>query len=900
MDLREKLINNVIHDLSQTPDNKTPEFIRKLIVHFAANPLNPIELQENDIEDIAKHIEYMFGLTMEEGTLLESKEEFTPWLPEKKASEDFEPYFWNRYKKYLFQQQFPDQIISKIDDVTDKILGRLENPSKKGDWNRKGMVVGHVQSGKTANFIGVVNKASDVGYKLIIILAGMIEDLRSQTQIRVDEGYIGQDSSKKDNVDRSETLIGVGNIDPNRIPMTLTDKFNDFKTTTNFQPNEYNNATIIVVKKNTSVLRKLKEWLKRNNTNLNGTISDLPLLMIDDEADHASVNTNNPDKDPTAINQRIREILCLFNRKCYLAYTATPFANIFIDPDNDDDMLNDDLFPRDFIYSLEPPNNYVGAEKIFNSTEEVNIIREVNDIEDILPVRHKKDADFIGLPDSLVEAINSHIISKAIRIIRGQNKKHHSMLVHVSRFKDVQKQVYELIVQYKQNMLNNIRSYYKLSFEDAIKNDYIVDLYNTWKKEYRNIYSNWGEIQDLLLEACGPMQTMLINGDSDDNLDYAIYKENGLNVIAVGGDRLSRGLTLEGLATSYFYRNTSMYDTLMQMGRWFGYRDGYHDLCRIYLTPMTEAYFSHIAEATEELRDELKEMFAKGLTPKDFGIKVRTHPGSLLITAKNKMRTATIVRRKVNFKGKLLESDKLDLKPDNRKFNFNLLNNFVSNLLKLKDVNKNKQNNYVFENIPIKYIIDFVFDFRNYKNSHMTETQPLVAYLKNAQAAFENWDVVIVSNEKEKTITTLSGLDIHIQRRTVEKKEPHYKENDFIEITKRRRVGNIYAEMAGMSEDEISNAEDEHIKANNMKKEDFKTSSLNGRFLRKNRSKPLLMLHLINSYTDIKDDSTLVEKDLFAYGISFPLKGPDIKEVEFAVNTTYIKNQYTGYEDDEE
>ena len=465
MELKEKLINNVIHDLSQTPNNKTPEFIRKLIVHFAANPLNPIDLNQDDVENIAKQIEYMFGLTMEEGTLLEEKDEFEPWLHDKKALDKFDPYFWNRYKKYLFHKQFPDQIISKIDDVTDKILGRLENPDKPGYWTRRGMVVGHVQSGKTANFIGVVNKASDVGYKLIIILAGMIEDLRSQTQIRVDEGYIGQDSSKKDNVDRADTLIGVGNIDPNRIPITLTDKFNDFKTVNNFQPSKYDNATIIVVKKNTSVLRRLKEWLKRNNTNLNGTISDLPLLMIDDEADHASVNTNNPDKDPTAINKRIREILSLFNRKCYLAYTATPFANIFIDPDTDDDMLKDDLFPRDFIYSLEPPTNYVGAEKIFNSNE-LNILREINDLEDILPIKHRNGTNVSCLPQTLIEAFHSHIISKTIRIIRGQNKKHHSMLVHVSRFKNVQEDVYNLLLSYKKDLLNNIRSYYKLSTEE--------------------------------------------------------------------------------------------------------------------------------------------------------------------------------------------------------------------------------------------------------------------------------------------------------------------------------------------------------------------------------------------------------------------------------------------------
>jgi len=185
-----------------------------------------------------------------------------------------------------------------------------------------------------------------------------------------------------------------------------------------------------------------------------------------------------------------------------------------------------------------------------------------------------------------------------------------------------------------------VRYSYKLEDKEALKNPYILDLFNMWKEDFYMMYSNWSDIQEKLLEAIASMQVMLINGDSDDSLDYQDYK-NGLNVIAVGGDKLSRGLTLEGLATSYFYRNTSMYDTLMQMGRWFGYRDGFADLCRIYLTPMTENYFSHISNATEELRLELKDMLAANRTPKDFGLKVRTHPGSLLITARNKMRSAS-------------------------------------------------------------------------------------------------------------------------------------------------------------------------------------------------------------------------------------------------------------------
>lgn len=901
------IANKVIFDLSESPESKSPEAIRALVKYFAtSHPLNPIKLNEDEIEQIAKYIEFQYGITIGEGVLLEGEDEFEPWLQDKERSPDFEPYFWNRYRQYLIQKQLPENVISTLDKSTGKILDRLGNPDKDGKWDRRGMVVGHVQSGKTANFIGLINKASDTGYKLIIILAGMIEDLRSQTQIRIDEGYIGKDSSKKNDVNQLDTFIGVGKLTPgnNRVPMSFTDKLKDFTQTHNFRPSGYDEATILVVKKNTSILRRLKEWLQRNNSDLNGTISDLPVLLIDDEADHASVNTNNPDKNPTAINSRIREILKLFKRKSYLAYTATPFANIFIEPDQDDEMLEDDLFPKDFIYSMEAASNYVGAEKIFNDTSEESIIREINDFEDILSIKHKSGERLVTLPDTLYEAIHSFIIIKAIRILRNQDDKHNSMLIHVSRFKDVQRQVYDKVLVYMQNMQNNIRSYYKLDTLSALKNEYIKKLYDVWEKEYSYIINDWNKIQNLLVEAIVPIDTKLINGDTKENLDYAIY-ENGLNVIAIGGDRLSRGLTLEGLTVSYFYRNTSMYDTLMQMGRWFGYRDGYADLCRIYLTNATESYFGHIAEASEELRDEIQYMFERNLTPKDFGLKVRTHPGSLLITAKNKMRSSTVVSHKIDLKGRLIESDKLDITPENREHNWNLLNSLVENLNKnyTYDFDENTKYNYVFKNVSINYIIDFVKRFKNQSRSHMTDTKPVVAYLNNAKSAsaFTEWDVVLINNNNEKAKTNVANLNVKIQRRSIDKSSQNdrYKKDSFIEISSRRKVSNINAEMAGMSIEDINKAFEDFKK--NSKNSEAKISSMAGKYLRKYRVRPLLMLHVMNVYEDLKVDESLLEKDLFAYGMSFPLEGPYIEEVEFAVNTTYLKNQNEGYyEDDEE
>jgi hypothetical protein len=924
MKIIEKITNDVIYKLSQQPENKTPEIIRQLIAFESANPLNPVQLTVEQIEEIAKEIEHQFGLTMEEGTLIVDDENFEPWLHNKKSSENFEPYFWNRYEKLLLQNGFAPPVVSSIDNVTDKIVARLEDPDKEGPWNRRGMVVGHVQSGKTANFIGVINKASDVGYKLIIILAGMQETLRSQTQERVDEGYIGQDSSKKNAVDFSDSLIGVGHLNHDKLPYSFTTKHKDFDDKSNFIVEKYDDATILVVKKNARILEKLRDWLKKNNSNIDGTISNLPLLLIDDEADHASINTNDPEKDPTTINKRIREILNLFHRKCYLAYTATPFANIFIDPSNEDDMHGDDLFPKDFIISLDPPSNYVGSEMIFgDDTNLINIVRDIGDIEDIIPLKHKKNQTITCLPDSLQNAVYSHIISKAIRILRGQTNKHHSMLVHLSRYKDVQKEVFNLIVQLRQDIEKGVRYYYKLQKEEALHNHYMKNLYSIWEDDFSTIYSQWTDIQEKLLESVASMQVMLINGDSADSLEYKAYK-NGLNVIAVGGDKLSRGLTLEGLATSYFYRSTSMYDTLMQMGRWFGYRDGFADLCRIYLTPMTESYFSHISNAVEELREELKEMFVANLTPKEFGLKVRTHPGALLITARNKMRASKTLLHRTDLSGRLVETYVVDLKPEHRKNNLNLFNEIVEKLQKTKkaEYNEASSNNYVWKHISANIVEEFIKKFDNHPRAQMTQTKPILSYLERATKYFPEWDIVFISSSKslkESYSIPNSDLKVGIQKRTCNPKGQYEKDN-YIEISTRRRVaaGTNDAERAGMSTDEIaealekwkqvqqSKAEKETEQGNSQKakeilEKELKINSIPGRYLRRTRKRPLLMLHIVNAYKDIKDETTLVEDYLPAYGISFP-KRDDIyiEPVEYAVNTTYVQNYYEEFEDDEE
>ncbi|MDZ7640957.1 MAG: hypothetical protein U5J62_02855 [Desulfurivibrio sp.] len=357
----------------------TREFIRDNVNRFCRNPPAGVTTSVEK-EYLIKFLETQFDVTMSIGAIL--KEEFTPWLDAAKSSID--PFYWDRYRKLLEQKGFGLRVIPKLDQVTDKILGLLENPAKEGGWERKGLVVGHVQSGKTANYTGLICKAADAGYRLIIVIAGIHNNLRSQTQARIDEGFVGRDSSRLLRTDNQNNYIGVGRYDHGRIPITLTNTNTDFRRNIanmlGMGLDTVNVPVILVVKKNKNTLENLIDWLKVNNTVRDAGIENHPMLMIDDEADNASINTSKNPDEATKINSLIRTILNLFYKRCYIGYTATPFANIFIDPDTDADMLGNDLFPRDFIVSLDAPSNYVGAEKIFGEESDTNAVRYIDDL----------------------------------------------------------------------------------------------------------------------------------------------------------------------------------------------------------------------------------------------------------------------------------------------------------------------------------------------------------------------------------------------------------------------------------------------------------------------------------------------------------------------------------------
>ena len=339
-------------------DFPTQERIREVIEEV--RPAYP-RVTDAEAEALAIEFEQIHGVRMADGAALQAPD-FEPWLDA--ARSDIVFYYWNRYRQLMAEKGLSGQVLGGLGNVTDRILGLLENPNKPGQWDRRGMVMGHVQSGKTANYIGVVSKAADAGYRVIIIIAGLQNKLRNQTQQRVDEGFIGFSSMARGSTLSRRHVTGVGRYDSRRQPVAFTTSYKDFHKgvaqSLNLRLQNLQEPAVFVIKKNTSTLRNLIDWLKTHNAALGTeTIGD-PMLLIDDEADNASINIQHRTDRVSRINGQIRELLKLFDRSCYVGYTATPFANIFIDPDTDDQMWGHDLFPRDFIVSLDAPTNYFG------------------------------------------------------------------------------------------------------------------------------------------------------------------------------------------------------------------------------------------------------------------------------------------------------------------------------------------------------------------------------------------------------------------------------------------------------------------------------------------------------------------------------------------------------------
>ena len=781
----------------------SPDLVRSNVHAYLAFPAFASLVAEAEwiINEVLKRIDVRVG----RASVLQSDQGHVEWLSQVDRSEWR---LWKRLKHYLQHGiRLPPNVLAELERSTDKVLEQLENPHREGRWDRRGMVVGHVQSGKTTHYTSLACKALDAGYRVVIVIAGMHDNLRSQTQFRVDQYVLGRDTRRRSEGGGAEIVAKIGaalhaaswGLDgPEDSPKyavttcTSAEEDGDFKEALAqqvwFELSEHNRL-VMVVKKNAGILRRMTRWLNKLLASGHGGINH-PTLVIDDEADQASVNTRESE-DPTRINELIRRLVGSLTRVGYIGYTATPFANIFIDADfeHEDPKLGRDLFPRDFIVNLKAPSDYVGPETVFghDGDESVGLPErpplpmfvEVNDAEAWLPPKHKKHQVPGPLPASLLDAIRLFACICAARRARGHLNNHNSMLVHATRFTAVQNRVVEQIRD-ELDVLRNIVSHGGPKDRARILNE----LHNTWNArvvavhdEFRSQLPDcpslpeWSAIENHLGQSLEAITVLEINGTSDDSLAYASHP-NGRHVIAIGGDKLSRGLTLEDLSVSYFLRASNTFDTLMQMGRWFGYRPQYLDLCRVYTTASLYSAFREVALATEELRNDLDRMAAVNRKPIDFGLRVRRPSPKLMITAANKMKLGQVVT--LRFGGEMVQALEVPLQGRDAEANRRALEELIKSLpAPTHPTRAAVSSHFVWNRVPPSSVLGFLEEFTAYRDSSFLSSldrkcDPVCKYIRDREEAGEliDWTVCLVSKRTGNTVkAAIGGLEVSLVHR---------------------------------------------------------------------------------------------------------------------------------------
>ena len=783
----------------------SPEAVRADVQSYLAFPKFTSLLPEAEwiVTELLRRIDVRIG----KASVLQSNQGHLDWLSHSDQSKWM---LWRRLKHYLQHGvRLPLNVLAELERSTDKALEQCENPHREGPWDRRGMVVGHVQSGKTTHYTSLACKALDAGYRAIIIIAGMHDNLRSQTQFRVDQYVLGRDTRRRAGAEGKArpTKIGAalhaetwGLEGPEDMPTytvttcTSAEEDGDFKESLAqqvwFELSDHNRL-VMVVKKNAGILRRMTRWLNRMLASGHGGI-DHPTLVIDDEADQASVNTANSE-DPARINELIRRLVGSLKRVGYIGYTATPFANIFIDAvfEHEDPSLGRDLFPRDFIVNLKAPSDYVGPETVFghDGDESVGLPERpplpmfvaVDDANAWLPPKHKKEQIPGPMPSSLLDAIRLFACVCAARRARGHVNNHNSMLVHATRYTAVQKRVADQ-VRDQVDVLRNFISHGGPQDRAGV----LEGLHDTWNERVVATHDrftsqllarcpplpDWAEIEKQLSPALESLNVLEINGTSDDSLAYASHPP-GLSVIAIGGDKLSRGLTLEDLSVSYFLRVASTFDTLMQMGRWFGYRPQYLDLCRVYTTRALYSAFREVALATEELRNDLDRMAAVNRRPIDFGLRIRTPSPRLMITARNKMKLGEKVT--LRFGGEIVQALEVPLQGPEAVENREALNEMISSLPPpIHPTRPGVGSHFVWHGVSTNVILSFLEAYTAYRDSSFLAStdrkcDAVCRYIRDREnnGELREWTICLVSKKAGNTVqASIGGLEVPLVYRT--------------------------------------------------------------------------------------------------------------------------------------
>jgi len=675
---------------------------------------------------------------------------------------------WALVKKSLLEMNFENTDIQEIDDVTTAILNEgFEPPLKRNFVVRRGLVLGYVQSGKTTNFISLIAKAADAGYRFILVLTGITDNLRVQTQIRVDERLT---------------------LNPEQwIKLTSLEK--DFEATKEnaavfFNAAKHSNITVIaVVKKNASRLRSLIDWLSTLDYT---TRSTLPILIIDDEADQATPNSSK--KKQTEINRLVEKIADpeFMPRNVYMAYTATPFANLLMDGSKEKN-----LYPRDLVYPIKPGHGYFGAAELFgrNSIDEednevspeFNVLREVEQ-SDVEKIRHNAwnyEQELLNPSDSLIKALLWFILATAVREFREDKRDFSTMMIHTSSRRQDHKDLRDSLENYLEDLKN--LSSYKAKIEPRRKAVWEMEISNP-DIQFRGSVPNWNEIQNLCESVAQSIEVKVDNHLSKDRIFYSdkeIFPR--APKIVIGGNTLSRGLTLEGLIVSYFLRASGQSDSVLQLGRWFGYRKGYEDLQRIFMPNYKPLefmeWFKYLALMEADLREQIQTMRKDNITPGQLPIKIRNHP-YLAITASAKAQHA--VAAQVSLSSKRID---VTLHPKSKI----ALEKNIENVKKLiKNINNDFEfhrettyRNYpVFYDIPARLICEFLNDHNFVSDARMISSKTWIDYISKANTLNELdfWNVFLGSPTNGKIpgkVEMVPGLEISKVSRAGKPHENH-------------------------------------------------------------------------------------------------------------------------------
>ncbi|MBI1934883.1 Z1 domain-containing protein [Candidatus Woesearchaeota archaeon] len=706
------------------------------------NPVIPSDFRKR----IRLVLEEEKTIILRPASMLTDDKDYVEWLSKQDRSGW---YYWPTLRQYILTTKgWPNPSVQSLDKETDRILARLPQPNGTNPFDKKGLVLGYVQSGKTSNYTALIAKAADSGYRLIIVLSGIDNGLRLQTHRRLKREIVGTTKGK---------YVPLPPIGKQWFEFTREELDGDF------DPGFTNNAALqgsqpvlLVVKKNGFVLRRLLKWLKSAPKEVMQTI---PLIVIDDEADLASIDTRGsyqpksdeiPEnyEDPSVINELIRDLLNRFNRKVYIAYTATPFANILIPHDNYDPNVSDDLYPKNFMVDLPKPSGYFGAEELFgrmddiseDSIEGMDVIRNISD-EDLIELQESK------LPPAIERAILSFILAGAARKCRSEEDFPATMLIHISFRINDQLQIYaavdkkftELRDEWRYDRNNGILKRFQSLWEE--------DFQPVTEQLHPNKVIDFAKLEQYIGTFFESIQIRTINSATGEVLDYEA--EPTLKTIAIGGNKLSRGLTLEGLLVSVFVRRTVMYDTLMQMGRWFGFRFGYEDLTRIYTTAELADWFRDLAFVEHQLRNDLQVFEEQLLTPLEVGMRIKTHP-QMQVTSRLKRRYAsetTIAQSysehiEQTFKFPLNKLGDLAYQADQ---NLNLVKDFLSNLGEPKMYKKGP----LWSEVPAQKIVEFLNKYVTDEGARNISLPLISSYIEKQVSKNEliKWTIAVCGRE---------------------------------------------------------------------------------------------------------------------------------------------------------